>query len=559
LADVIETLSSPAGARGDSLDDRAPAVAVRGLGKTFRLPHNAHSKVRDRVVHPFRTAWYEPLEALRDVSFEVSPGEFVGIVGRNGSGKSTLLRCLCGIYRPDAGSVEVRGRIAPFIELGVGFNPEMTALDNVVINAVMLGMTAREARARFDEIVAFAELEEFVDLKLMNYSSGMLVRLAFAVTVQVDADVLLFDEVLAVGDAAFQEKCFTRFEAMKDAGKTILLVTHDMDLVERFCDRAVLFDRGELTRVGDPTSVAGAYAQDNARAAPARPRPASSQEAPARERRRLRQRLLDGTPVRRTVELVRTLAVAEYKLRYLDAALSYLWAVMRPLALFGVLYFVFTKVGRFDDGVTHYGIYLLTSLVLWTFFAESTGTAVHSLVRRAHLLRKVPFPHVAIPLSVTLTSLFDLGMTLIALFAFVFASGVAPRVSWLELPLLIALLAVLVAGASMLLSMLYVRYRDIDQVWQLARQALFYATPILYVGNSLSSLPDALEKVLKANPLAAIFTQARHALIGPEAPSAAASLGGTVWLAVPLGVIAATFVLGVVVYRRQGPRATESV
>ncbi len=193
------------------------------------------------------------------MSLEVAPGEFFGIVGRNGSGKSTLLKCLAGIYEIDQGRLEVNGRLSPFIELGVGFNPDLPARDNVIINAIMLGLSRKQARDRFDDIIAFAELEQFVDLKLKNYSSGMYIRLAFATAVQVDADILLIDEVLAVGDAAFQQKCFDEFVRLHDAGRTILFVTHDMGAVERFCDRAMLLERGEVVDIGDPASIARQY------------------------------------------------------------------------------------------------------------------------------------------------------------------------------------------------------------------------------------------------------------------------------------------------------------
>src|SRR5215207_4475779 len=181
-----------------------PAVIVDDISKTFRLPHQQYHTLKERVLHPGRARTYEEFHALRNVSMAIEEGEFFGIVGRNGSGKSTLLKCLAGIYRPDRGTIDVRGRLSPFIELGVGFNGELTARENVLINAVMLGLSRREAKARFDEIIAFAELGEFVDLPVKNYSSGMSVRLGFAVAVQVDADILLVDEVLAVGDAAFQ-------------------------------------------------------------------------------------------------------------------------------------------------------------------------------------------------------------------------------------------------------------------------------------------------------------------------------------------------------------------
>ncbi len=244
-----------------------PAILVRGVSKTFRIPRLQSHTLKERALHPFRFHDFDELHAVRDVSFEVAKGEMFGIVGRNGSGKSTLLKCLAGIYGVDerggAGVLEVRGRLSPFIELGVGFNPDLTAQDNVIINAIMLGLTLKEARRRFDEIIAFAELEEFLDLKLKNYSSGMYVRLAFSVAVQVDADVLLIDEVLAVGDSAFQQKCFDQFHRLRKAGKTIVFVTHDMGSVSRYCDRAMLMERGQIVCLGDPDRVAREYHELN--------------------------------------------------------------------------------------------------------------------------------------------------------------------------------------------------------------------------------------------------------------------------------------------------------
>jgi ABC-type polysaccharide/polyol phosphate transport system ATPase subunit len=240
-----------------------PAVSVEGVGKEFRLPHEQAHTLKERALHPFRRVGADRLHALEGVSFAVEEGEFFGIVGRNGSGKSTLLKCLAGIYKVDHGQIRMRGRLSTFIELGVGFNPDLPARDNVLINGIMLGLSPKEALRRFDSIIAFAELEEFVDLKLKNYSSGMQVRLAFSVMSQVDADVLLIDEVLAVGDAAFQQKCFDVFQRLKDEGKTILFVTHDMAAVNRFCDRAVLLERGRVEIIGPPDHIGARYLQRN--------------------------------------------------------------------------------------------------------------------------------------------------------------------------------------------------------------------------------------------------------------------------------------------------------
>ena len=229
------------------------------VSKRFRTPEEATHTLKERVLHPLRGRGHREFTALDDVGFEVAPGEFFGIVGRNGSGKSTLLKCLAGIYGVDSGRMFKRGRMSTFIELGVGFNPDLAAYDNVVLNGIMMGLSPAEAKARYDDVIAFAELEEFQDLKLKNYSSGMHVRLAFSVAIQVDADILLIDEVLAVGDAAFQQKCFDVFNRMRDEERTILFVTHDMGAVNRFCHRALLLDRGKVVAVGDPREVGDRY------------------------------------------------------------------------------------------------------------------------------------------------------------------------------------------------------------------------------------------------------------------------------------------------------------
>ncbi|HEX6458352.1 MAG TPA: ABC transporter ATP-binding protein [Thermoleophilaceae bacterium] len=242
---------------------RVPAVVVDGVSKRFRIPQERVHTLKERALHPFRRRRFNYLDALEQISFAVEPGEFFGIVGRNGSGKSTLLKCLAGIYRADTGSIYVNGRVATFIELGVGFNPDLVARDNITLNAIMLGLSPREARERVDEVVEFAELQDFTDLKLKNYSSGMQVRLAFSVMLQVDADILLIDEVLAVGDAAFQQKCYDQFHRLRDEHKTILFVTHDMPAVNRFCDRAMLLEKGEMVGIGEPDQITDDYIRLN--------------------------------------------------------------------------------------------------------------------------------------------------------------------------------------------------------------------------------------------------------------------------------------------------------
>jgi ABC-type polysaccharide/polyol phosphate transport system ATPase subunit len=243
--------------------EKGPALVVDHVSKTFRVPEERTDTLKERALHPRRRSRHESFAALKDVSFAVERGEFFGIVGRNGSGKSTLLKCMAGIYGVDAGRIWCNGRLSTFIELGVGFNPDLAALDNVVMNGIMLGLSPREARARYERIIEFAELEEFQDLKLKNYSSGMYVRLAFSVAIQVDAEILLIDEVLAVGDASFQQKCFDVFNRLREEGTTIVFVTHDMGSVNRFCHRAILLERGEEVILGEPAQVGESYLELN--------------------------------------------------------------------------------------------------------------------------------------------------------------------------------------------------------------------------------------------------------------------------------------------------------
>ena len=254
------------------------ALAVDNLYKSFRLPTRRVDTLRERLLAGLRPATTE-LEVLRDVSFRVGRGEFLGIAGRNGSGKSTLLKLVAGIYRPDAGEIRAAGRLAPIIELGVGFNNELEAYDNVVMNAVMMGLEPSDARARYPEIIDFAELQDFEHLKLKNYSSGMRARLGFATMVHVDADLLLFDEVLAVGDAGFQEKCAETFSQLRESGRTGVLVTHSMDALRRHCAEALLLDGGRVVAAGSPEDVAGEYA--SLRGRPLAAHTASGNGAPA--------------------------------------------------------------------------------------------------------------------------------------------------------------------------------------------------------------------------------------------------------------------------------------
>lgn len=237
------------------------AISVQNVKKNFLLPHEKTSSFKSGIVNVFRkkNRTISTQRALRGVSFDIKKGEFFGILGKNGSGKSTLLKILAEIYQPTSGDVTIDGKLVPFIELGVGFNPELTGRENVYLNGALLGFSRKEIDARYDDIVKFAELEDFMDQKLKNYSSGMQVRLAFSVATRAEADILLVDEVLAVGDADFQRKCYDFFKSLKASGKTVIFVTHDMGAVREYCDRAVLIKDGVVAHEGTATKIADEY------------------------------------------------------------------------------------------------------------------------------------------------------------------------------------------------------------------------------------------------------------------------------------------------------------
>lgn len=240
------------------------AVKVDKLNKIFKLPHERHSGLKQLIINTLQgkaERGYEKQHVLKDISFEVKKGDFFGIVGRNGSGKSTLLKILSGIYTPNNGSVTINGSLVPFIELGVGFNPELTGRENIYLNGALLGFSKKQMDALYNDIVDFAELHRFMDQKLKNYSSGMQVRLAFSIAIKAEGDILVLDEVLAVGDEAFQRKCYQYFAELKRNNKTVILVTHDMASVQRFCNKAIMIEKGEIVESGSPAKVSQKYSE----------------------------------------------------------------------------------------------------------------------------------------------------------------------------------------------------------------------------------------------------------------------------------------------------------
>ena len=631
--------------------------------------------------HPLASFRHDHFEALRDVSFDVQPGEFFAVIGRNGSGKSTLLRCIAGIYELDGGAVDVDARIAPFIELGVGFNPQLNAPDNVAMAGTMMGLRPAEARSRFQEVISFAELEDFADMPLATYSSGMQVRLAFSTSFRVDAEVLLFDEVLAVGDEMFQRKCMETFEQLIAKGHTIIYVSHSLETIEKFADRVLLLEQGQMVALGEPDAVIERYL-DLSRDLERRRRirigepngyaeivgawlesgdgvPTSvlrrgeearfrfvlrlrrDMEPPAmgfalrdadgavvlsetdRWRRRgrppgragelqtfsttfpsqldpgayevapllvppgeeglleipgsqLRVQVEPPTPdevaeqirlgnrretsswsdARRFADLTLMMARSEFKLRYLDSVVGYVWALGQPLLMFTVLYLVWSRIVRTGTHVPHYQLNLLLGIAFFMYFSEATGHALPALVSKGSMLRKIPFSPIALPLSSVLTSTFVFGMSMVIVLGFVVASGIMPDPTWLELIPLFLLLLAFIAGISMLLSLLYVPIRDVQPIWVVAARLFFFLTPVFY---PIELVPPDLQRILLLNPLALVIVEARHVLIDPSAPSASAAAGGVGWIGVSAIFTAALVAAGVWLYQKRARRLVERI
>lgn len=269
-----------------------------------------------------------------------------------------------------------------------------------------------------------------------------------------------------------------------------------------------------------------------------------------------RRRSTAGVELPKLVSLTAAFAATEFKLHYMGSVLGYVWSVLRPLMIFGVIYLILAEVFPFGAGVKHYPIYLLTTIVLWTYFGEATGKSVTSLVDRRSLLQKARFPRLVVPLSAVLAAVLNLGMNLIAVFAFVFAAGITPRLSWLEFPLLLLFLIAFAAGIGLLLSALYARFRDVGQIWAVLLQILFYGSAILFV---VTKYPDSIEQVMVLNPLVAVFTEMRHAVIDPAAPTFGEVAGGWGFVLVPVGIVAGVLALGAWVFNREAPRIVEKL
>ena len=528
-----------------------PVVRVERVSKSFAVPRHRAWTLKERLKHPVRSFGYDRFDALHDISFDVAPGEFFSVIGRNGSGKSTLMRCIAGIHEPDTGVVELNADLAPFIELGVGFHPQLAARDNVEVAGTLMGLGPAEARRRFPSVITFAELEDFVDLPLGKYSSGMQVRLAFSTSFQVGAELLLFDEVLAVGDEVFKQKCLAAFGRLIERGHTIIYVSHALDTVRTFSDRVLLLEQGRAVALGEPEMVLERYKELNREYVHEREgvaaRSAASLQA---DELTLPDHEVLGTgrsasKLQRFADVVLTLARTDFKLRYLDSIVGYVWSLVQPLLLFLVLWLVWAELFNPDANVPNYELGLLMGIALYTFFSEATGHALTCLVAKGGMLRKIPFPPLVLPLSSVLTSFYVYGLTLVIVLGFILVSGVAPSLTWLQMVPALLLLVVFTVGVALVLSFLFVTIRDVEQIWVVVLRLMFFLTPIFY---PIELAPDGLQEVLMLNPLAVVTVQARHAMLDPSAPTALEAAGAPA-LAGALLISGAILAVGLHLYR----------
>lgn len=525
---------------------REPALAVSHLTKSFPAAGRSTLPLKRILRGPLAAFDRRRVGILSDLSFEVERGEFFAIVGSNGSGKSTLLRCIAGIYEPEGGEIAVNGRVAPFIELGASFHPDLDAADNIALVGTLIGLDPAQARRRTPEILEFAELEGFAEMPLRNYSSGMEARLAFALSLSAEADVLLFDEALAVGDVAFRERSFATFERLRAEGRTVLYVSHQLETVSRFADRAILLERGREPRIGQPRAILAEYRQRSTRGLGEAGRSGlAAPEQASGPGGRVAQTRTSGE-WRRFLQATRALGIAEYKVRYLDSMLGYLWALLQPLLLFAVLYFVFSQVASFEDA-SHYPVQLLLGVVLFNHFTEATGLALPSLVVRANLLRRIAFPPAAVPSGSALTSALTFAVGLLLALVFAVLSGVAVGPRWLEVVPLAAALTLFTAAASLILALLFVTLRDARPIWSVLTRVLFFATPVFY---PIEAVPEGLRHLLMANPVAVVIVETRDAL-GLGGPSVTEAAGGAELLLVPASLAVALPCLAAWLYRRQ--------
>ena len=297
------------------------AIKVSQVSKSFKLPHEKQSSIKGALIGMVKGGKrsYERQQVLQDISFEVKKGEFFGITGRNGTGKSTMLKLLAGIYTPDGGAIQVEGKLTPFIELGVGFNPELTGRENVFLNGALLGFSHKEMEAMYHDIVQFAEIERFMDQKLKNYSSGMQVRLAFSIAIRAQSDILLIDEVLAVGDVNFQNKCIAVFEEIKNRGTTVVFVSHDMESVRRFCDRVILMEKGKIIKSGNAQEVIDEYLELNVTSVAASGSPFGMETVVAKDTSKVK--IVDTVLRNSSLKLTKEISAGTY---YIDVTLQFL-------------------------------------------------------------------------------------------------------------------------------------------------------------------------------------------------------------------------------------------
>lgn len=449
------------------------------------------------------------VEALRHVNLKLESGECLGLIGHNGSGKSTLLKVIAGILVPKEGQIYRHGRMTSLIELGAGFDPELSGIENIVLACSLAGLSLKEIEADMESIIDFAELKDVIHRPVKTYSSGMYARLGFACATVRDPEVILIDEVLAVGDENFQKKCFTRLQELKSKGRSMVLVSHDMSTIQSFCDHVGVLNKGQLVFYGEPEKGIQCYRdlfKDNT---------PLKEEIPFEFGEYIGDTVHTGKiqEFKKNLQIISLMVKKDLKIRYRNSFLGYLWSMLNPLLMMTVLGVVFTKFMSFELPYPY--LFFLSGILPWNFFSQSLSSGIHSIVNNTALLKKVAIPTYIFPVVTVMAVFVNMIFAMVPYTAVALFSGMN-IVSFLMFPIMAIIFFFFVTGCTLILSTINVFFRDIGHMLESILQIVFYATPIVY---PITRIPESLVKYFALNPLAIYINAIRSSLYIYEIPT----------------------------------------
>ena len=453
-------------------------IIVDHVYKSFDIYMDKANSLKEKMLFWNRNR-KEKREVLKDINLTIKNGEAVGLIGVNGSGKSTLLKLMTKIIYPNKGKIITNGKLTSLLELGAGFHPDFSGRENIYFNASIFGLTKKQIDSRLDNIIEFSELGAYIDNPVRTYSSGMYMRLAFAVAINVDADILLVDEVLAVGDQHFQEKCIAKMKELKEQGKTMVFVTHSLGTVKDFCNRAIWLNQGEIQMDGEPDPVIDAYLK------------ATTQNS---EERNNQINLVKDLYNYR--ELLKTNIKKDVGGKYKNSVLGVLWSFINPLLQIAVYALVFQVILKSD--IDNYTVYLCCGLIPWQYFSSVVLRGAATIIDNGNIIKKVYFPREILPISVVTSEGVNFLISTIIILGFVIFGGIGLSWNILWYFLIFIIQFIVSIGVAFIVSSLTVYFRDLQHLLGIFMQLLFYATPIVY---AISSVPAGLQWIVKINPM----------------------------------------------------------